>query len=279
MTLFLAIIFPVASILLFKLFGTFKVNTMLAVIINYTIACLLCLYLFDQEVSYQKVLTAPWIVYALICGSVFILNFYIIAKSTQKNGVGITTLSNKMSLIIPVSLGIILLSEALNIFKGIGLILALLGIILVTNKQNKSFKKLWLLLVVFILTGAMEFILSYVQDTFFSSGSGFELFTATTFAASFLFGLIPLVLKIKQLSFMTILGGISLGFTNGLGVYYLFKALQNSTDNGLTLSIINIGGLLIASIVGSILFKERLSWVNSIGIALCVLSIYIFQTL
>ena len=78
---------------------------------------------------------------------------------------------------------------------------------------------------------------------------------------------------------MTILGGISLGFTNGLGVYYLFKALQNSTDNGLTLSIINIGGLLIASIVGSILFKERLSWVNSIGIALCVLSIYIFQTL
>lgn len=279
MTLFLAIIFPVASILLFKLFGKFKVNTLLAVIINYTVACSLCLYLFDQQVSLQKIIQASWVYYAIVCGGAFILNFYIIALSTQKNGVGITTLSNKMSLIIPVSLGVFLLSEAFSSFKGIGLLLALLGIILVTSKQKKSLKNIWLLLIVFMLTGSMEFILSFVQDKFFSNGSGFELFIASTFAAAFIFGLTPLVIKIKQLSLKTLLGGISLGFTNGLGVYYLFKALQESADNGLTLSIVNIGGLLIASVIGALAFKEKLTWINMVGIALCVLSIYIFQTL
>ena len=277
MILFLAVIFPVLSIILFKLFGKFKVDTTIAIVLNYILAAGICFYLFDKPIDIKKITHQPWFLYAVGLGGAFLFNFYLIGKSTQSNGVGITTFSNKMSLVIPIILGFFVLAESLKGIKIGAVALAGLGIFLVTFNTGGKYKKWYLLFFVFLITGFMEFLLGYIQKEFFTQNSGFEIFIALTFCSGFLFGVIPLLWRITKINIQSVLGGVLLGCMNGLGVYYLFSALQNSADNGVALSIVNVGGLLLATLAGYLFFKEKMSTVNWVGILICAISIYLFQ--
>jgi len=72
-----------------------------------------------------ELLAKPWALSAVIIGSVFIGMFYIMALSSQKVGVAVSSVANKMSLVIPVIAGFLLYQESAPILKIIGIILAI----------------------------------------------------------------------------------------------------------------------------------------------------------
>ena len=110
-------------IIAFKMFDRYKVDNLQGLIFNY-ITGGFCSYLFlESDFTIEYVINSEWLFHAMIIGTLFIFVFNFYAFGTQKVGIAITTVANKMSLIIPVSAAIILYGDSFTLLKGIAFLL------------------------------------------------------------------------------------------------------------------------------------------------------------
>jgi len=86
--------------LIFRMFPKYNVDNLVAVIVNYFTATTLGLILMDTDIA--AVISRPWFPAAFSMGILFIFIFLLMAESSQVNGISMTSVANKMSLIIPV---------------------------------------------------------------------------------------------------------------------------------------------------------------------------------
>lgn len=281
-SLALAIIFPVLSVLLFKVFTRYQVNNFQAIVFNYFVAFGICYALsLKGDLNLLDVFSKPWIFYSLGVGVLFIINFQLIALTTQKVNIATSTLANKMSLIIPVIGSFIFFQENLPLIKFAAIFLAFIAIyLIVTNKGKLVIKKeYWHLpLLIFFLTGIMEFVISYVQKELFTQNNEMELFTAITFLFSFCLGILVLFPNIKKVKVKNVLWGAALGVPNALGIYFLMQALASGIKVGIVFPIIHTGSLLFAVVAGYVIFKEKLTPLNWLGLALAFIAIFVLSS-
>ena len=107
-----------------------------------------------------------------------------------------------------------------------------------------------------------------------------NLFFAITFLAAGFTGLIFMFfklssqkVKIEQKSFFW---GIALGIPNYLTLLYFIKSLKSELYSSSELfPIINIGVIILCTILSIILFQEKISFYNWLGVVLGIFSIFI----
>jgi drug/metabolite transporter (DMT)-like permease len=270
-------------IIFFKLFPKYEINNLQALIVNYFVAGSLSLYFSEQNFSLDYILSSSWIYHAIVIGVLFIVTFNLYATGTQKVGIAITTIANKLSLLIPVGVALILYpNEQISYLKIIGFILAIVGIYLSSTQQKKlAFDKkyIWLIVLVFIGQGIADAIFNNAQKTVVDEADKGLFFMCLLFIAGFSGIIILLGQSIKekpQLKYKNIFAGILFGLPNYITIILFFGALENS---GLAATqvypIISMGVIIISAFVGLILFKERLSLRNWIGLGFAILSIFI----
>lgn len=265
---------------IFKLFDVFKIQTLYAIITNYIVACVTGLILYTEEVDVVKVYHSNWFWGTLALGMLFILVFNIMAKTSQKVGVSVASVATKMSLVIPVVIGIVLYKESLSILKIVGILLALAAVYFASIKESAisiSKKKLMLPILVFLGSGIIDASINYFRETKLTS-TEFPLFSSTVFAAAATTGLLFILLKaIKEplkFNLKNILGGIALGIPNYFSIFFLLRALQNEELNSASVfTINNVAIVMFSTLLGIVLFKEKLNAKNWGGIALAVISI------
>lgn len=274
-------------IIVFKLFHKFGIDNLQALIINYFVAGFCGLYFSNQEFSFTYILNAPWIYHAAIIGILFIITFNLYATGTQKVGIAVTTVANKLSLLIPVSFALILYpSEQLSYFKIIGFVMAIVGIYLSSTKKKKlSFDKKYLVLIVlvFIGQGLADTIFNNAQKTVVNDNEKGLFFMCLMFIAGINGILILLGKSIQQkpkFEFKNIVGGIVLGLPNFASLIFFFNALESS---GLSASqvfpVVSMGIVIVSAFVGLVLFKEKLTLFNWVGLGFAVLAIFMITFL
>src|SRR6056297_2983718 len=106
--LLLSILSSTSLFVIFKYVDKYKIRTFDVIIINYIVASALGFLISDYSQAFFPVYDKPWFPYSLIIGILFIVMFVIIGKSSQRVGIAITTVTSKMSVIIPISLSIII---------------------------------------------------------------------------------------------------------------------------------------------------------------------------
>src|SRR5690606_3457842 len=158
-------------------------------------------------------------------GLLFISVFTLMAYTSQQNGVSVASTVSKMSVIIPVTAGIILYQESSGILKISGIIVALVAVYM-TASQNEATRtrRSWLVpLLLFIGSGTIATMFYYVESSHVSLEST-ALFSAFLFLFAGIFGplfiLLTGAIKVKRAS---VLGGIILGIPNYFSVYFLIK--------------------------------------------------------
>lgn len=276
----LSVLFSSLIFVIFKLFSVYKVQTLYAIITNYVVACITGFILYNGSAPINQIPNKGWFWGALAMGLLFILVFNIMAKTSQKLGVSVASVATKMSLVIPVVLGLVLYNEKLSALKIIGVLLALTAVYFASVKE-RSFtidKKVLLLpLLVFIGSGAIDVSLKYMQETQLGNGE-LPLFSATIFGSAAIIGMVFISVKLKKTPFKinlkNILGGIVLGVPNYFSIFFLLRALQNDSMNSSQIfTINNVAIVLFSTLLGILLFKEHMSIKNWGGIALAVISI------
>ena len=266
--------------IVFKLYDTYKVQTLYAIVTNYVVACMVGIFFNPTTVSITTLAEKPWFMGTALLGVLFILIFNIMGKSAQVNGVGVTSIATKMSLVIPVIFAVFVYKDSLSLLQIIGIVLALGAVYLASIKKkgihvNKNF--IWLPILVFVGSGVIDTSIKFIQETYLNDGE-YPLFSSTVFGAAALSGFLFVGYKaIKtpiMINFKNIIGGICLGIPNYFSIYFLLKALNNNQLNSSSVfTINNVAIVLFTTLLGILLFKEKLSTKNSIGVILAILSI------
>lgn len=264
--------------IIFKLFTRYEVNNLHAITINYWTAFSLGFILAPVKIPLEELPQEPWFFYALGLGLLFISVFTIMAYTSQQNGVSIASTVSKMSVIIPVTAGIILYQESSDLLKIIGIAVALVAVYLTTSQnQFSESRRSWLFpLLLFIGSGIIDTSIKYVETHYVSTTST-ALFSAILFLFAGIFGLIFIVLTRKiKLKRASVVGGIVLGIPNYFSIYFLIKTLSTpGIESSTAFTIINVAIVALSTFFGLVIFKEKLSTKNKWGIVLALLSIYI----
>ncbi len=278
--LLITIALSVSIISLFKLFKTLKVNNLQAITTNYIVAVFFSILMYGKDFSINTAINQSGIYFAMLTGLFFIVVFNVFAMSSQKTGVGITAVSSKMSVMIPVIAGIMFLpNEKMNVFIGIGIVLALISFWLIfKTKDGELIDKRYFILpiLLFFGNGINDTLMKFSQVYFIKNSKDIHLFLAVVFATAFIIGiLINVIVLIKNkvvIDKRSLAMGILLGILNFGSTFFFFKTLQvfNAT---VLFPIFNVGIVVSAALVGLIAFREKFSLINWFGILSAVASI------
>lgn len=278
--LIFSILFSTLLFVIFKYFDFYKIDTLKAIVVNYLVAFGLGFGLSEITFSFNEIPQKPWFFGAIILGALFVLVFFVMANTAQQNGVSVASVAGKMSVVIPVVFGVILYDESVTYFKVIGVLIALISVYLASVKEEKStLNKAGLLfpILLFLGSGIIDTTLKYVEVNFVKNNEA-SLFSGSLFGFAAFFGLLILVVKtIKQresFGFKNIIAGIVLGVPNYFTIVFLINAMKTSGFESSTLfTINNVSIVVVSTIVGLLLFKEKFSLKNKIGVALAILGI------
>ena len=97
------------------------------IIVNYIVASFLgfALYWRHSDSGYGFGFgSIAWWPFAAAIGILFIVLFFVVARSTVVSGMGITSIATKMSVIFPVLYSMLFFSEQLTLIKLTGIVLA-----------------------------------------------------------------------------------------------------------------------------------------------------------
>jgi drug/metabolite transporter (DMT)-like permease len=264
----------------FKVLERLRINTFQAIVFNY-LTCVATGSLFNGHFPINGASAAqPWFPWALLMGVGFISIFNVIAFTTQKMGVSVASVANKLSLVIPFVFSLYLYNEALTSFKLAGILLALVAVYLTVKpaKQNNSTgRSKWVLLLPVLLfagSGLLDTLVKYTEQRFLD-GSNNNDFLVTSFAGAGCIGMVVLLWAVitgrQQFNYKAVLAGIAIGIPNYFSIWCLMAVLKAHAGNSSAIMPINNMGIVLFSAVAAwLLFKEKLSPVNWLGIVLAI---------
>jgi drug/metabolite transporter (DMT)-like permease len=267
-------------VVLLKVFPIYKIPLLQALIFNYLTASILGFTLNRWDTPFGDIITADWSKTALILGVGFIGIFYLTGLTAKNVGISITSVANKMSLIIPVVVAYLLYNDSMGWLKISGIIVALIGIYLSsTNKGKLGFpsKYIWLPILVFIGSGILDTLVNYAKKQQLTEADEI-IFSSFVFSVAGSVGIIiwlTLVASGKdRFNWKALVGGIALGVPNFGSIYFMLKAFAiPHWESSQIIPIINMGIVLASALAGMVLFKEKLDRTNWIGILLAAISI------
>lgn len=273
--LLLSILSSTAIFVLFKLFSKYKIDTLQAIVVNYVTAFACGLLFYDGQIR-PEIVYVNWFSIAIALGFLFIAIFNVMALTAQRNGLSVVSVASKMSVIIPILFGIYIYNESAGLQKVLGIVLALIAVYLTSVKPKTDSglsKSIFLPILLFIGSGTIDTSVNH-----FAPKNDMQLFLAVIFGMAGIIGFIILsyksIVQKKHFKLKAMPFGIALGIVNYCSMYFLLKALRvDGFESSSIFTINNVVIVAVSTLIGLLLFKERISVNNWIGISIAVISI------
>lgn len=284
--LLLSILSSSVIFVVFKLYNRFGINTLQAIIFNYFFAFSAGFLVNAQPLDLQRIPSEAWFPGTIILGFMFIAVFYLAALTTQRSGLSVVSVATKMSVAIPVLFGIFLYNESTGWLKISGIVLALIAVYLTSIKKKEGItirkRNLVFPLLVFFGSGIIDTTIKFLETSYVSE-TDVALFTSTIFGIAGCIGISILIFQgLKRnlkLSWKNVVGGIALGIPNFGSIYFLVLALRtNGMESSTVFPINNVAIVMTSTLLGILLFKERMLPKNWIGIGVAILSIILIAS-
>jgi len=282
--LLFSILFSSSLLIFFKLFEKYKVNSVLAIAINYLVAA--TVGLFFMQPTPLLLSDVNWIAISCGLGFLFSIVFNLSRSATQIVGMGIASVAMKLGVVFPVIIGIVLYKEDFQWINYLGLILALSSIYYI-NKPSKEVDykhdKLVILLplLVWFGSGLCDSAVQLIQKVFPIPASN-GMFSFTAFLSAAISSIAFVVYRRMRWDAKSLLGGIALGIPNYFSIYFLVKALQQMHKDyrmeSSSLFMVNNLSIVMLSIgIGLLFFRETLDKRKVLGLSLALLSLYLIN--
>lgn len=284
--LILSIVFSSSLLIFFKLFEKYKLNSILAIGINYLEATCLGLYFVDWDSVKGDVTNLNWVFISIFLGCMFTMIFNFSRFATQKIGMGLTSVSMKLGVLFPVIIGIFCYREAFSNINFTGLAFGFIAIFFINKpsySKEREFNKslLFLPILVWVGSGICDSVVQYLQREFpIPCMNG--IFSFTVFLSAFISSICFIIYKRIIWDWKSILGGICLGIPNYFSIYFIIRALKSMqneyqmTSSNLFM-VNNLTTVICSVLLGIIFFRERLNKFNIIGICMSLLALILIN--
>lgn len=283
LNLILSILSSALLFVILKKFKDWNVETVHGILVNYFTASALSIAF--SNINLEQTLPHILMVwpYAIGIGLLFIVVFVLTGKTAQLCGMAASSIASKMSMVIPISLGVILYNESFGFQKALGVAFAIPAVILVGGKPahtaaKKSYNSYWYLpILLFLGAGLVDTAIKYAQHHLMQDDNMY-LVMSMIFGSAGLFGLLNLIrdtFSNKQgLTLRSVLGGILLGTVNFFSLFFLINCLkQPSVESSQIFAIVNIGVVLVSFAFAILIFNEKLDRLKLFGLFFAILAI------
>lgn len=279
----ISVLCSVTVAIIIKLARQRGVNYLQLLVWNYPIALLLTYFVLKPQII-PWTSNLPWNLY-LPLGFLLPFIFICLALSIRFGGIVKTEVAQRLSLFIPLIAAYFWMNEQFESKKFIGIAVGLLAIVFSIgwSKNNKSEgKNTWIYpLLVFFGMGVIDIIFKQIalhtQISYMSS-----LWIVFTLALGFALIFLLYLLFIRKETFdkKSLLYGAILGIFNFGNIVFYMKAHKALPDSpSLVFTGMNIGVIAVGAIAGVLLFKEKLSVYNKIGLFLAIISVLLIALL
>ena len=277
--LIIAVLCSVAVSVLLKVARKRNIIIQQAIAFNYIVALSLSWFLLKPDFKgleftdfiAQSENTPIFLALGILLPSVFI----IMSKAVEFAGIVRSDAAQRLSLFLPILAAFLIFHETLSQSKVVGIVLAFVGLFCLLSKPNQQsavdFRGVLGLVGVWFGYGIIDILFKQVAK----SGGAFPttLFIAFSLAACIMF--IYLLFKRTQWNVASFIGGIILGVLNFFNILFYIKAHQNFGANPtLVFAGMNIGVICLGTITGALIFKEKISKVNWLGIVFSLCAIF-----
>lgn len=271
--LILSIICSVSVGILLKIAKRYSIDIVQVITINYALAIALCYFSFSPDISVIDK-NSPWEIYiplAILLPSVFL----ILASSIKNMGIVKTDIAQRLSLFIPILAAYFIFKEEFSQLKFIGLAVAFPAMILILskNKSQDSTQKKWIYPALVLLGfGIIDVFFKQIalQKSFPYTTSLFVVF-CIAFVVALLFTGYSIIIQKKKMQFINLIFGSILGILNFGNILFYLKAHKAFAENPSTVfASMNMGVIILGSLAGILLFKEKVTIKNYIGIILAL---------
>jgi drug/metabolite transporter (DMT)-like permease len=268
-------------VVLFRYFKNHHIDARQAIVANY-ITCVITGIIVSGDVPDAQIIYQDWFPITVFLGCSFYLIFNLMAFVSANIGITLTSVSGKISMVIPVTIAVYLYGQELTFLKVSAMILALFAVYLTSkvpekNQQALHAKGLLLAFLIFIGSGINDAVINYAFF-YFLHPAEFALFNISIFAIAATAGVFTLLVYSlfykSTLSIKSIAGGILLGIPNYFSMLFLLKALAiPGWESSVIFPINNMGIVILTAICGLLLFREKFSKTNIAGILLALIAI------
>ena len=303
--LIIAIVFGSLFSVMLKLCQRWQIDTQQVIFFNYFFAFLITLapILFKMAgpagIPAQDFMLKPHSVWACVLqGILFLAGFSIMDRCTFHCGVALTTAAARASLILPVLLSWVLLSQPAPSWIAVGLILLSMALIVLPAEDEepedaipagmsaKARRRVaaLALVAVFVAFGLSDFTLKLAQHSVEKVSAHdpvlearqMDALTCTIFlmasAVGFIVCLVMGSFRKHKVTWRTLAAGLALGLINIGCTSCALRALR-VLATGTFYPLYNIGIVILATLIGVLFFKEKLKWLQVAGLVLAIAAI------
>ena len=245
-----------------------------AIFMNYVVASTLCFVLLRPDLG--KLLGPGQPVGIFLALGVLLPSIFLaLARSVQAAGIVRTDAAQRLSLIIPLLSAFLIFGEQLNERKLLGVALAFSALLFLLWKPSKGGGKgnAWLWpLVVLLGYGVIDVLFKQMAK----AGAAFSGGLLAAFVLAGVLMLLYLASSKTRWGLGHLLTGMLLGALNFANIYTYIRAHQSLPGNpALVFSVMNMGVIVLGTLVGAMAFREPLSKLNLLGVLLALGAIFV----
>lgn len=272
--LILSILCSVTVGVLLKIAGGHTSRTIQIIAFNYVFALILCYLAFRPNLGAIDS-SAPWGIYVSI-GFLLPSIFLLLAASIKYMGIVKTDTAQRLSLFIPILAAWFLFKEDFNILKICAFLVAFPALVLLLAKPSDNTENKW----VYPATVLLGF---GIIDILFKQIAVYTDLPYTT-SLFVIFGialLLTMVAFVYEVAFKKVkINGKNIFFGGLVGIFnfgnilFYLKAHQAFAKNPSTVFAgMNMGVIIIGSLIGLFVFKEKLSKINFMGLFFALVAV------
>ncbi|WP_294963268.1 DMT family transporter [uncultured Flavobacterium sp.] len=272
--LILSILCSVTVGVIFKISRKYNANPSQIISFNYIAAIALCYFTFSPNLN-ELDNNAPLGIYTAV-GILLPIVFLFLALSIKFMGIAKTDAAQRLSLFIPILAAWLLFNEAFNTYKIIGVLVGFAALLFILRKPSDNTENKW-------IYPAMVLFGFGIVDILFKKIALYTVVPYTTslffvfliaFAVSVLIVMYKLFVTKENFTIKSIPFGILVGVFNFCNILFYLKAHKAFAENPSTVFAgMNMGVIILGTVIGAFFFKEKLSRINIFGLLLALIAV------
>lgn len=274
----LSVLCSVLVSVLLKLARRFQLDVGQAIAWNYVVASVLTALLLQPAPASLREPGVPWL--ALIALGILLPTIFLaLAAAVRHAGIVRSDAAQRLSLLLSLLAAFLLFGEQLSAFKLGGIALGLLALLCMVWRSGHAATNegvgSWIYpLLVFTGFGVIDILFKRVAQAGVPLGTSLQAMFALALLVAFAMQLWRRVRGTTRFNARSAVAGLLLGLANfGNILFYLYGHRALPQHPALVFASMSIGVVALGAVVGLMVFRERLSWLNLAGVGLAVIAI------